>query len=379
MAADPKFDKLFDCRANGEAGYLTIEFEIDGRPLNWSVTGEITIEFEITGEANAGGLVRLTDDGAIVVAFELTGEALIETARTNWVGWSKIGDITFRQDLTNDSGYRPMSWKGWVYQVLPLGKNVVVYGSGGISLLFPVTDPAPTFGCKDLFSFGIQNKNAACGDRDTHYFIDAIGNLWMLTAEVRHNLGYKEFLSELTKPTMIYDSVQKRVFISDATKGYIFTPQGLGGGYPALTGFDRVQGTPVVGSPGNGLSTPVISLLTDTLDFGYSGMKSVAAIQVSAEHQEKLYVAVDFRYDRTESWRTSRWIRLNKEGVAFLNVAGIEFRVRVKNLAPDELKIDYINIQYKRIDKRFVRGPIGLYMNKGGASDDYNASAESDS
>lgn len=363
MAVDPALDKLFDCRNNDLAGYLNVEVSLTGYALNRVVDGAIDVTINITGTPNTGGLIDALDK-AITLATSLTGEAVIEELRTNWVGWSKIGSIVFRQDMTNDSGYRPMPWKGSVYQILRLGKNAVVYGSGGVTLMYPVASPAPTFGCKELISVGVLGKNAMCGNGHQHFFIDVHNRLWRVQEEKITKLGYEEFLSTLVDPVMCYDAKEERVYISDANRGFTLTNAGLGGGYPGLTGFQYSEATQLITLDRTPDYPETLLIVTDILDFGYRGLKSIESIQIGVDNAETLYVALDYRYKTTEAFRTTNFTRINDEGVAHLRATALEFRIRVKNNTYDPIDLDYISVRFKRSDLRFVRGPASMKIGR---------------
>jgi hypothetical protein len=116
----------------------------------------------------------------------------------------------------------------------------------------------------------------------------------------------------------------------------------------------------VFASPGE-LTTPEpLHIVTDTLDLGYRGMKTIEYIQIGTDVTKNLMAAIDYRYDKSEEFRTSPYTIVNNEGVAFTKAAGVDFRIRVKAVEFVEFDIDYINIQYKVTDKRYLRGVQGV-------------------
>src|SRR5512139_1721548 len=162
----------YDCRIHNYRGAIRAKLALDGHSMyHYIVPDSLIVTVDVSGSPVISGFYNAAAD-PITVAISLTAEAFSENLRSNWVGWSKIGDIRFLQDMMNDSGYRPMSWKGWVYQILQLGKSAVVYGSGGISILFPIKEPHPTFGYKEIAKRGILNRNCVCGTKNKHFFLD---------------------------------------------------------------------------------------------------------------------------------------------------------------------------------------------------------------
>ena len=357
---NPEADKLFDC-LDEEQGVLQAT-AILSASFHTGLLGYGLIE--ATGSLSAA----LTNSAPVYALLQahafLSADFYASSSRRNWVAWSKIGSASFVLDRTNDAGQRPMSWPGEAFGVKQLGKNCIVYGTGGVSMLFPVDSPAPTFGCKDLIDVGVLNKNAIAGNKQKHFFLDAYSRLWVLTEDKAQCLGYEEFLSTLTDPIMLYDAQYERVYINDSVKGFTLTLSGLGGGYGGLTGVQfSEQGKLVMLHKPDAI--PLL-LVTDILDFGYRGLKSVESVQVAVDTPERLYLAVDFRNAKEEAFRTSRFVRLNREGVAFNRVTALEFRIRLMNTKANALDIDYINISFKRSDRRFTRGPQGLTAHSDG-------------
>lgn len=362
--ADRLLDKTFSCTYNDNAGVITATVEIQGRPKDTIIhEATITINTLLLGYAPEG--VLIINEGAIpgtigetfeaTITTKLYGEAVFEELKTNWVGWSKIGDVTFVQDDSNESGYRPLPWPGWAYRVLQLDKNAVVYGNNGVALFYPVTQPAPTFGMRELLEIGIKGKNAVCGDRKRHYCIDTKGCLWEISEQGVRMLGYEEFLEPLVNPVMFFDSENDKVFINDATTGYVLTTSGLGGGIPNLSGIIWVNGVPIVGSPAVLTEPEPLTFCTDILDFGTREQKTIEFLQVGVDGTTPMKVAVDYRYNKSEAFRTTAYKLLNKEGVAFIRAAGVEFRLRFKMDEYEYVEVDYVKVHYKKTDRRYGR------------------------
>lgn len=366
-------DQYFNCLGGNYAGvpYVTTSIEgiigsnyFDASLIVPSVTTLISGSVPISGFFNAGLAGRYP-----YVTTSIDGDYIVEGVRSNWVGWSKIGEITFVADRTNDSGYKPMSWKGMVYNILKLGKNAVIYGEGGVSILKPVDSPHPTFATKDIASVGLKNRNTVCGDDVKHYFMDKLSRLWVLTVSTKtvsltemHGatlLGYEEFLSTLTDPVMSYDPENEWVYISDATQGFVLTKEGLGGGYGGITAIQYQAGVKTVASPAVLSTPPTMLVVTDIIDFGYRGQKTIEAVEIGTDAVQPLSVALDYRFDKAGAFVTTPYAPVNKEGIGWIRAAGIEFRVRIRNLVYEDIELDYLNIHYKPTDKRGIRGVIG--------------------
>lgn len=346
-------------RRENDVWFYSAASRVDGVPKNviglqglianaTIYSSPISMTSGVSGSAVMGSVIS----GSIDMSLSLDAKWYGASARTNWVEWSKIGEASFIRDRTNEAGDRPMSWNGWAWRVLKLGKFVIVYGDNGICVMTPVTEPAATFGFNDIAKVGIKSPWSVAGTDQIHFFITSLGELWKFTPKGPERLGFKEFLSVLTNPVLNYDETNDRLFISDGSTGYVYDG-GLGGGYATITGITNEFVTSPSAMPG----VP-ISIMTDIIDLGHRGIKTLTFVEIGTDTTEDLFVSVDFRYTKDEAWRSSEWVKTNPEGVARITVAAIEFRVRVMQTTYDELRIDYINVRHQRSDSRFLRGPI---------------------
>lgn len=365
---NPDLDKVFNCYGNNYAGVLIIEITIEGHSLSASYgleDLELSIPITITGEVPSSALYTL-DDLELTIETSITGWGVANELKKNWVGWSKIGEADFELDLVNDAGFKAMSWPGYVYKVLKLDKSVAIYGSGGVTLAYPVDSPMPTFGFRELLGTGVKNKTAIIGDEFNHFFIDVLGCLYKLTAKGLLDLGYEEFLLPLINPTLSWDDSEHRLYISSATIGYIYSEDTLVGGYANLTGLYRIKDNLTAAAPDTVIADPV-HVCTDVIDFKRRGLKSIESMQFDVISEVPLVAAIDYRYEKSEDFKTTQWSPLNNEGVAHIRAAGVEFRIRLKGLDHGTFDWSYISVQYKFIDQRFTRDP----NERKGGLDDY--------
>jgi len=365
---NPLNDKTFNCKADNYAGVLFVDTYIEGvaaSPSYGLTDLELVVETTISGNVPTSALYIL-EDLALIVDTYITGWAVANDERSNWVGWSKIGEADFTIDMVNDAGFKTLEWSGYIYNVLKLDKNIVIYGSGGITLAFPVSEPIATFGFKPLLNIGIKNKTAVTGDEFVHFFIDTLGHLYKLSSEGLEKLGYEEFLLPLINPVLTWDAAERRLYISSASVGYIFNEGSLTGGYTNLTGLYRIKDNIEAISPETVIADAV-ELVTDIIDFRRRGMKSIESLQFDVTSDVDIYVAIDYRYRKNEEFQTTNWSPLNDSGVAHIRASGTEFRIRCKGLKYGTFDLSYISVQYKFIDQRFSRDP----NNRRGGLDDY--------
>lgn len=371
----PENDITFNCLTGSYDGVLILELEISGDLLfTTAVLDDFTlaVDLEISGVGNMGVTFDSSDDSHELEAtfyldLEIDGEAVVCGPKGNWIGWSKIGEASFRADMVNDAGFMQMPWAGWVYAVKQLGKNVVVYGSGGVAVIYPASQPVATYGFQKISQVGVTCKTAIAGDHAIHYFIDVKGRLWNVTSEGAKKLGYEEFLASMTNPVLSFDYVNRWLYISDVNVGYVLTEVGMGGGWNNLTGVEIVDGD-LLGVVNDDRDMLYPEIQTGPLDFGYRGMKTIDKLLFGVVTEKDAVAAVDYKYDKDTHYRTSGWTPVNKEGVAHIRAAGTDFRIRFKLMTPGFCELSYINVQFKKSDHRFDRSYRRINYGDGGAA-----------
>lgn len=345
--AHPENNVVFYCLYDG--GIVSLEVRLDGHSLSATASDtSIQLTLRVSGGTTPYTISRLN---IISLSLTLNGEPVQESHRRNWVGWSKIGEASFILDVTNDAGFRPMSWSGEIYAIKQLGKGAVVYGDNGITLMSPAQ---ATFAFRDLALIGLLARDAVCGDDTTHYFIDKKFQLWKLSAEGATYLNFSEYLGVLSNPVMHYDQFLKHVLISDSAHGFVLVADKLGSGYTQLSGYVYESGSLLIAGP-QLVTVEPLSFTTDILDFGRRSQKTLTNVQVGTDAPEQLEVAYDYRLGIRDAWRTTRYIRLNKEGIMYLPCVGIEFRIKLRSRHAVSCDIDYLNISFKTTDQRFSR------------------------
>lgn len=309
------------------------------------ITGTCLVVRVASGAVSAASVVagspqaRLVLTGAIVVVNIVTGEFNRESSKTNWVAWSKIGEARIELDRINDSGIAPMRWQGTVYRILPMANFLLIYGSNGITQMSPVREPAPTFGFKEIAAYGIKSRYAVAGDQDIHYFISTEGVLCKASEAAGYQtlkierLGYEEFLSSLGVNTvMFYAPDKEELYISDGSIGYILTSQGLGGGYPNLTGVALYSEGERYVRPE--VLTQEIEFKTNIIDLGIRDVKQLKRLTLRADYPDEFQYAVECRFRVGDAWTQTEWYPFDLHGEGYPWVSGSEFRILVRATSP---------------------------------------------
>ena len=257
----------------------------------------------------------------------------------------------------NELGFMPMPWQGSVLCVKPLGKGVAVYGTDGIAVLIPALEPYPTYGLQRVADFGIASRGAVGGDERGHILVDIIGNAWSLGADYSlQKLGYKEYIGTLLDSDIVIlkNAEYEEFFISGSSASFVLTPQGLGETPQQITGACNVEGS-FYGVFNTPKKTDAI-IVTDNIDFNYRDLKTITTVEVGCNAEALVYVAIDYKYDKQNTWQRSPWVLVNSEGFARVQITALDFRIAVKCDSYKGFELDYINVRWQTAGRRTVRG-----------------------
>jgi hypothetical protein len=297
-----------------------------------SIDGGLIISYPQSGDA-------LDISGDIRISGDYITDAIINAK----IQWSDIGSFSFDIDKKNIAGEAPLNWKGYVWKIIPLGSDIMVYGSGGITKLTPKGN---VFGMQDLSKVGIANAWSISGTDKLHMFVDKRNRLCKVVDKI-YILGYEEYLEEMTNPILLYDELNQLVFICDGTYGYIYSieDESLGTGPINLTGIGYSEGVLYVVASGT-VAMPKFEILTDIIDLGTRKHKTIQQIEVGTNLSRRVFNAsVEYNSSLTGQFRSVGWHSVTPEGVATIHCFGKEFKIGIKCLGLDEFEIDYVKIR----------------------------------
>lgn len=274
---------------------------------------------------------------------------------SNSIIWSEVGAVDFSIDQSNSRGYRPMPWSGQVYKIMQLTSEFfVVYGSNGIAV-FKFIETTPSL-IKHI-PFGIASRDAVNGDENRHVFVDTKGNLRILTSDLNISDGvYKEFISQMIGNNIIvtYEPIEKDFYLTDGTVGFLYTNEGLTEVTQGPTTMSTFAGDTV--AMVEDLGDDDLIFTTDTYDFNVRGLKTLDIIEVAADTDGDVSVAIGYNFERGDTFEFTSYVDLNQEGTVTFPVTANEFRFKVKVENSTYCNISYIHPRLKFDDKRFKRG-----------------------
>ena len=337
------------------------------------LTNGTTVVYSDLTDLNNPVLATSADFSPTCVSYtNFRGQLIGGNVTTSWhscgdnsVVWSKIGSIVMTPSMSGESGFKNITeWQGQVHCVKGLRDRVVVYGNAGIIAMVPAD---AMFGWEMLSSVGLYGAYAIGGDEYEHVFADSYGVLWRMqrVGDVRYayapkRLGYEEFIQPLSRTALRIskDSVNSEYYISDGTKSYLLTDQGLSeltmkvGS--VISHYGRIVGAVIDGSYSYGL------LETGPLDTKSAGFKTVVAVELGVTKTTGVSVAIKWRNVGDASFKTTAYYPVNDQGVAYPRISASEICLVVKVTDPAGFKLDYANIRMNLTDRRSVRGVLDV-------------------
>jgi len=341
---NPLADLIFDCSGadrfgDFDQGVLVFEPTISGTWGNVTVwSSALSITPDISGTYLED---TLTDADALAITPTISGDFYLDASRANWISWSDIGNLDFEITKKNVAGEMPLDWAGRVSNIHKLGNRFVVYGENGVSFVVPT---GKLMGLNTIHRIGLLGRDAFAGNDFVHFFADKLGTLYQL-GETLEKLDYKEFLSDLTDPVFSYDESQKLLYMCDGTTGYVYSTEfkSLGKCAPNITGIDYKTGTLYPAAPAT-ITTPAQSIVTDIYDFGTRRTKTINMVEFSTDVSETMQAAVEYRTNKADSFISTTWKTVPKNGRTKFNCRGIEFMFKANLLFYEDFSIDGLRI-----------------------------------
>jgi len=298
----------------------------------------------------------------------MASEELWPELGTNAVAWSAIGSFQFdpAQDIVAGSATLFLNnvsqSAAIIYKVLPLENCVAVYSDAGKLLLRPnVVGNSFTYGSQPLSGFGVSSGNHVAGDKSIHGFVDIRNDFWTLTSSGELTLrGYREWLDDIMSVDTIvsYAPKNKSFYISNGVECLIINEFGAHKAHQlpssVFQGFDGyLYGTL------DDNEDEEARIVTDNLDFGSRGIKSVESLLVGISQSEGIAdMAVDWRVHKSAVFQRSSYVTGGPTAEAAIHVAALDFRLVLKADTYVGTYVHYLMPNIKYSDQRFKRGTI---------------------
>jgi hypothetical protein len=270
--------------------------------------------------------------------------------------WSKIGSMDFIPDENNESGYRRCPYGGVVQNVRRLGDFVAGYSSKGVVLMAATTEPAQTFGFRELSPIGIINQGAMNGTFDRHYYVGEDYSIREVTKEGVKELGYQYYMEQLAGEDIIvsYDPSRNDFYIGNSIKTFLLTFNGMTEVLQHPSAVWRSNRVSYMIPETVDSRLPMIT--SEPIDMAYAGQKTIMTIETDAMVVSEPEAGVDYTNDNVV-WELATYKPMNDQGVVANIVSGNAFRISLRFTdIYNNTRISYIKARFKMTDLRGMRG-----------------------
>jgi hypothetical protein len=294
---------------------------------------------------------------------------------SNAIVWSAIGNYEFDPSVNIVAGFSELfvgettGERATIYRLLQLGSKVIAYADAGRVILSPqVIGNTFTFGQERLSGNGIRSGNHLAGDLTIHGYINTENEFCITTSQGNIRRGYKEFIAPLisgANETHVSFLPKERTFyISNGISSLVVNEFGAYKSHQLPSSVVRTQNGVLYGTFNDTEDESAI-VVTDSLDFGSRGIKTVEAIRAdySLESESRATAAADWRLSNNSSFTRSNFLPFGPHGEARIGIAASHHRlcVRFTNYESAELRYLLANVKYS--DQRFKRGTVPKQYN----------------
>ena len=261
-------------------------------------------------------------------------------------------------------GFLKAPWRGDVLACGSLGVNLIVYGDRGVAEVsrreqIPGRGSNAKFALRQISKVGISSRSAVGFSDTDHLFLDRQSYLWELNLNLtftRHD--YREHLTNwtLANVVIVRDPERLEWYISDGVRGFLFDGQSLSETtiFPSTLEIDGLALTGIT----KDLVDTTFDVKTTWIDMSFPGHKTIHNVQVVGQDlvPGTVQVRVDYRYAMRDSYSIHGPVLLNREGIAYMYLTALQFRIRVTGTLGTDTKTDYLRVRYQRPDLRAHRG-----------------------
>ena len=254
----------------------------------------------------------------------------------------------------NEMGFMPMSFPGSILNMKPLQSGVMVYGEHGISMLTPVSSPAPTMSLKHITNQGIASRSAVGGSLFGHVFVDPAGYLWFVKPDGQvERLGYQEYFYPMlgTDIVVTYNPHESEYYICNAGHGYVLNGSGLAKVSQQVSSLVNYSGA-IVGTRSQ-TDLGNVSFTTDKFNFGLPGMKLIGYVEIESFSMQSVKVRLIYFIANEKYY--SNWVEVI-DGAAYLGISAEVFQIQVQGSDLGGGSFTGLNVKWKKVDLRFQRG-----------------------
>lgn len=321
----------------------------------------------IMGEAELPKGPERNKDGTI-------NNTTVSIPKEGTVAWGIIGDTEFRFQLGQENGWMQIPFIGKVLNILPMGSVLYVYHQNGIYRLTPTQEPLPTFGTMPFSDIGPLNRDCVAGNSNAHIMLGSDRELYLILPEKAlsdqgrsaANLGYKEYMSTLRNPIVVFDGIAGHWWIGDEKRCFIFNGQGLSESSYTPTAIGNFNGSLYACGIRHGEDHAIITTSTNSINS--RSIKTLMVVEADIR-ADAATGQVLWRTDFRKALKESAVKPLDARGFFFPIVSGSELEVRIKTPNFRNTHISRLWLRYKVTDKVSVRGIVNAGAPQNAATD----------
>lgn len=325
---------------------------------DWATRTSSDIDFPIEGITSNSVYFTSIGGGDLLFLFDFL------KGRDGYISsdYSSTDPYIFDMMRRNDAGIIQMDWQGTIYKILPLQDDVVVYGSGGATLLRRAGTAIGRVELPEII--GIPYPTAVGGSDDTHILVDNEGSLWRISVGSKpEKLGYKEFLTDILGGdiTISYDKNDNEFYICSEGRSFILTNKGFSEHDQLITSIINSQGYRL------GMCNSYLDdafdkrwkIKTTPIDMGSVEFKRSTGMDISVDNEQypgsvtgKTFFKNAFNKDYSSNTSTP----MNKQGMIYNRAAGRDFMYYLEGSDFRNIIINSLNVKFQKHDRRFTRG-----------------------
>lgn len=229
---------------------------------------------------------------------------------------------------------------GKILRVISTKKQVIVFGTSGISILSFTNDPLPSFGETSTIPCSIGYREAVAHNADDIFFVDLFGFLWQLDVDKGKitKIGFSHIFKN-TQPVGSYDSDNNEFLFCNGTQTLVIGQYGVGSREQVITSGGSIDGQHKVIV--NSTHSQDLEVVVANQDFGYNGIKTQYAAEINAETDGSIYA--DEAYT-------------GPSNVGMKIIASETFRPTIKITGHSHALVCGLLLRWKLTDKRYARG-----------------------
>lgn len=259
----------------------------------------------------------------------------------------------------NEAGMRPMTFRGQVQGILPLGEGVAVYGSDGVNYMASHNaNMIHTYGVhpfrglgRDIGSLhGTNCRTAFAGSRDRHIFIDPGMELWQVLPDVTATrIGFREHLSSLDDDNIIiqHDPLYDEFYIGDGTLCFVLNKDGLCRApyMPSrLTSFANANLSAISFAT---TDPTTMEIESGTITSPSGGIETLTAARIVGLNSASngLVLKIKSRLSQKSDFYTSAALTMDGSGEALLDIPYLQYRWVLTAAVASGVTVENVEIQ----------------------------------